>query len=172
MKFINISLLLVAFSFSAQANFALTDVYLDGKAYPVVELESQVIKKSSVEMDLNKEEAQQMSSQSFSELSKSFNFLCRINLSNTFYFTNLKPGDSTKLYSFDQTCAYKRASGALTNLSNAWLNLQLVDDSGSVIGGPSRSVYSNPSKGKYHWVVINRSSGSRGDGYIKTTEVH
>ena len=172
MKIINISLILAAFSLPAQANFAPTDVYLDGKAYPLVELESKVVTKSSVGMDLNKEETQQMNDQGFAELSKSFNFLCRINLSNTFYFTNLKPGDSTKLYSFNQTCAYKRASGALTNLSNAWLSLQLVDHSGSVVGGPSRSVYSNPSKGKYHWVVINRSNGSRGDGYIKTTEIH
>ncbi|WP_341665530.1 hypothetical protein [Vibrio sp.] len=172
MKIINLSLLLAAFSFSAQASFAPTNVYLDGKAYPVVELESEVVTKSSVEIDLNKEERQKMDSKGFAELSKSFNFLCRLTLSNTFYFTELKPGDSTMLYSFDQTCAYKRASGALTNLSNAWLSLQLVDGSGSVVGGPSRSVYANPGKGKYYWVVINRSTGSRGDGYIKTTEIH
>lgn len=172
MKIINLSLLLAAFSFSAQASFAPTNVYLDGKAYPVVELESDVVTKSSVEIDLNKEERQKMDSKGFAELSKSFNFLCRLTLSNKFYFTELKPGDSTMLYSFDQTCAYKRASGSLTNLSNAWLSLQLVDGSGSVVGGPSRSVYANPSKGTYYWVVINRSTGSRGDGYIKTTEIH
>ncbi|MDN3612719.1 hypothetical protein QWZ16_24410 [Vibrio ostreicida] len=87
-----------------------------------------------------------MSDQGFAELSQSFNFLCRINLSNTFYFTNLKPGDSTKLYSFDQTCAYKRASGVLTNLSNAWLSLQLVDGSGSVIGGRAAQCILTPVK--------------------------
>lgn len=91
MKIINLSLLLAACSFSAQASFAPTNVYLDGKAYPVVELESDVVTKSSVEIDLNKEERQKMDSKGFAELSKSFNFLCRLTLSNKFYFTELKP---------------------------------------------------------------------------------
>ncbi|MDN3612718.1 hypothetical protein QWZ16_24405 [Vibrio ostreicida] len=38
MKIINISLLLAAFSLPAQANFAPTNVYLDGKAYPLLSL--------------------------------------------------------------------------------------------------------------------------------------
>ncbi|MCG7490996.1 hypothetical protein MHN79_16005 [Vibrio sp. Of14-4] len=49
MKIINLSLLLAACSFSAQASFAPTNVYLDGKAYPVVELESDVVTKSKAD---------------------------------------------------------------------------------------------------------------------------
>ncbi|MCY9843240.1 hypothetical protein [Vibrio caribbeanicus] len=57
------------------------------------------------------------------------NFRCRMTINQKNYIRNLNAGDATLVYSFEQKCLYKQVSGQLTNLSNAWLRLVLVDNS-------------------------------------------
>ncbi|AIW18909.1 hypothetical protein B6A42_09370 [Vibrio coralliilyticus] len=171
MKLVTTTLALAALSFNALASSELPSVvYLDGVAYPLVELDSKKTTNNSVELNITQKEQQQIKQKGFAEMAAAYNFSCRITISNNHYFTNLQPQTATIAHSFEQKCANKAATASLTNLSNASLDLYLFDYTGTtILAGPMRSITAYPANGNYHWIVFNKSTGSRGDGYVKTS---
>lgn len=168
MKAFVCSIFLCLVSLSAPSVAQIGQITFEGTTYPVVKLDSEIKTSTTLEIPFDSKDVTQLH-ESKVELA---NFRCRMTINQKNYIRNLKAGDATLVYSFEQKCPYKQVSGQLTNLSNAWLRLVLVDNSGNIVEGPSRWITANPRNGKYHWVVLNQSSdASRGDGYVETKEV-
>lgn len=172
-------LLLPALLLSSSTVFASalpSHIVIDGNSVELLAPTEPQTFNSSVSIDLSKNESEQLKQESamydFSESMSQINFKCRITMRDEHRFTNLRPGKATVVYSFDQTCANKYVTGSLTNLSNASLRLYLLDGSGNIVSGPSFSISERPNTGKYHWAVVNNSTSSRGDGYVKTSHTH
>lgn len=159
---------LVLVSLSVPSMTSIEQITFEGKSYPLVKLDYEIKTSTTLEVPFDDQGSVQFN-ESKLELA---NFRCRMTINQKNYIRNLEAGDATLVYSFEQKCPYKQATGQLTNLSNAWLGLVLVDNSGNIVEGPSRWITANPKNGKCHWVVVNQSSdSSRGDGYIKTKDV-